>query len=64
MTRHVKHGGEDALIADASLAKLAFDHFLAEQFRVHLREGGRRGAEAVATGGGVLRIRHEYLGAT
>jgi hypothetical protein len=26
-----------------------------------LREGGRRGAEAVATCGGVVRIRHECL---
>ena len=62
MTRHVKHGGKDALIADATLAKLAFDHFLAEQLCIRLREGGRRGAEAVATGGGVLGMRHEHLG--
>jgi hypothetical protein len=44
--------------------KLAFDHFPPEQLCIRLGKGGCRGVKAVAAGGGVLRIRHEYLGAT
>ncbi len=61
VARNAEHGGEDALIPNAALAQLPFDHLLAAQDEFSFR-GGCGVREAVAVPGSAVRIGHESSG--